>query len=524
MKIKYALVKILFIVLFVLNCLSMPAQNPFMANWPLQNDGVALTSGAIAAQTVGTSNNFGFSNFTGTNFVTATWNANSTDKYIEFQVIPNANHSINISSLSYTTHFQSATTGVFSYVYYSYDNFATSHYLTFNNAPVTGSNGTYQSNFSISNLTLSSNQPISIRIIADSNATNPPPFEFVVSDFQISGSTISSCNTPIFITQPYPNNQVVCANGINSIAIISQAINVSHYQWMHNGFGLVGQNGPELYIFNISPSDSGTYTVFAINSCGEMVASNSVTVTVNPTTTLFYDNDGDGFGDAGISFESCTPVPNFVTNNLDCDDTIFSSTNSCNSIINLKVFIEGYMDPTHLGWMKSVKNNQDFVSNTNEVTHLTVDLRDVSNPNNIIATTTATLLTNGNAICSFSTAPSGTFYLTVKSNNTIRTWSANPVTVGSTPLTYDFSDAASKAYGMNMVQLETGIYGLHSGDLDDDGNISNSDYSIWENDANNFESGVFATDLDGDGNVSNSDYSILEKNSNDFISEIKPTQ
>jgi hypothetical protein len=66
------------------------------------------------------------------------------------------------------------------------------------------------------------------------------------------------------------------------------------------------------------------------------------------------------------------------------------------------------------------------------------------------------------------------------------------------------------------------IYGFFSGDLDNDGNVANSDYSIWETDANNFESGIFATDLDGDGNVANSDYPIWENNANNFVSELRP--
>jgi hypothetical protein len=70
--------------------------------------------------------------------------------------------------------------------------------------------------------------------------------------------------------------------------------------------------------------------------------------------------------------------------------------------------------------------------------------------------------------------------------------------------------------------LETGVWGCYIGDINQDGNVDNSDYSNWEVDANEFAFGNFATDLNGDGNVDNSDFSIWENNSNNFIFVITP--
>ena len=193
---------------------------------------------------------------------------------------------------------------------------------------------------------------------------------------------------------------------------------------------------------------------------------------------------------------------------------------NCESVVNLKLFIEGYYNGS--GTMKPVKNNQDFVSPTTDVADIVVELYDASTLT-LVTSTTALLLTDGTAVCTFATAPSGSFYLTVRGSNFIQTWSAAPVSVGSTPLTYDFSDAANKAYGDNMVLLETGVYGLFSGELNADGNIDNADYLIWETDANNFEFGVFPTDLNGDGNVDNADYLFWETNANNFVFSVTPT-
>ena len=72
------------------------------------------------------------------------------------------------------------------------------------------------------------------------------------------------------------------------------------------------------------------------------------------------------------------------------------------------------------------------------------------------------------------------------------------------------------------MQLENGVWALYSGDINLDGNVDNSDYGLWESDANSFANGNYSTDLNGDGNVDNSDYAIWEGNANEFIYAIIP--
>ena len=145
------------------------------------------------------------------------------------------------------------------------------------------------------------------------------------------------------------------------------------------------------------------------------------------------------------------------------------------------------------------------------------------------ATTTAMLKTDGTLACSFSSAPSGTYFLTVRGSNMVQTWTASPVTVGATTLTYDFSTASNKAFEDNMVEVVTGVWAFYSGDVIDpastnanqqDLNVDNADYSLWEFDANAGSYGVYPADLvapadlNGDGNVDNADYSVWETNAN----------
>ena len=188
---------------------------------------------------------------------------------------------------------------------------------------------------------------------------------------------------------------------------------------------------------------------------------------------------------------------------------------SPNTIVSTKINIEGFYDAaTHA--MRPVMANQGLGSSTTDVGLVTLELID---PNTLtsVATTSTVLQTDGTATGTFNSALNGTYYLTVKYRNCLKTWSAVPLSINSSTPVYDFTNSPAKAYGSNMIEMEPGVWALFSGDLNDDGNVDNSDYTSWETDSNSFLFGNFATDLNGDGNVDNSDYTIWEANSNSFI-------
>jgi sugar lactone lactonase YvrE len=185
---------------------------------------------------------------------------------------------------------------------------------------------------------------------------------------------------------------------------------------------------------------------------------------------------------------------------------------------NLTMYIQGYY--IGAGMMNSVKYNQDYVSDTDQVEELTVSLHDAVT-NALVEQTRALLHTDGSAQAGFTTA-TGTYYLAIKGRNSLETWSANPLTIDQGQIVYDFTSAASQAYGDNLVEVEPGVYAIYSGDLNADGYIEFTDYTIWESDANNFAEGNFDTDLNGDGFVEFTDYTIWESNANSFISTILP--
>ena len=183
------------------------------------------------------------------------------------------------------------------------------------------------------------------------------------------------------------------------------------------------------------------------------------------------------------------------------------------------MFIEGY----YIGGntMNSVALNQDYVSDAANVEMMTVELHDATT-HALVVSTTGMLHTNGTLSASFATAPSGSYYIAVIGRNMVQTWSANPQTIGATPLSYDFSASASQAYGDNMVEVQAGVFAMYSGDINQDTVVDGSDSTDLLNDIENANFGVLATDLNGDGVVDNSDTTVFLNNAENAIYSVQP--
>lgn len=105
------------------------------------------------------------------------------------------------------------------------------------------------------------------------------------------------------------------------------------------------------------------------------------------------------------------------------------------------------------------------------------------------------------------------YYLVIKHRNSIETWSkSGGEAFTSNLMTYDFTSAASQAYGNNMV-LAGGDYSLYSGDVQQDGIIDASDIVAIYNDVVIIATGYIPTDLNCDGIVDVSDIVTAYNNS-----------
>ena len=268
-------------------------------------------------------------------------------------------------------------------------------------------------------------------------------------------------------------------------------------------------------------TQNATCTQDQTNRTRSVICLPPTSVVFSPATGLFTDITGF------VPYDGVTPVtqiyarPNATQTYTAISNNVFGcpaapvnvtvTVAPCNSIVNLKLFIEGYYEGPN---MRSVKNNQDGASPMTDVEDITVELHDAASPYATVATASALLKTDGTAVCTFPPGTAGSYYIAVRNSNALETWSANPQTVSSVPLTFDFSNAANKAYGANMLDLAaSGVFGFYSGDINQDDVIDGSDATSLDLAIFNSEFGVQITDLNGDGSVDGSDSTYYENNS-----------
>jgi subtilisin-like proprotein convertase family protein len=198
-------------------------------------------------------------------------------------------------------------------------------------------------------------------------------------------------------------------------------------------------------------------------------------------------------------------------------------TTICESNLNLtQTFVQGYMDGST---MRPVLLNSGVAGATaTQADTITVALNGSAPPYSQVYAKKTVLNTNGSTSLTLPPSALGnSYYLVIKGRNLVETWSAAPIAFSSSTA-YHFG-AAGQAYGGNL-GISSGIPVIYNGDINGnpfgDGSVDFIDYSIWENDYNNFLSGYYASDLNGDNSVDFLDYVIWEVNYNNFISTIKP--
>ncbi|MFM2156163.1 MAG: hypothetical protein RL516_912, partial [Bacteroidota bacterium] len=186
-----------------------------------------------------------------------------------------------------------------------------------------------------------------------------------------------------------------------------------------------------------------------------------------------------------------------------------------NATLNLKAYLQGYYSGN--GTMTSVLSNQGVSSNTNEVDTITVELRDAATGTNVVASTSGVIMTDGTVSLSLPASVVGNdYYIVINHRNTVQTWSADLVTMAATT-SYDFTTAATSAFGDNMIEVEAGIFAMYTGDINQDEFIDPFDYPSFELDNVTFAGGYLATDLNGDGFVDPFDYPVFELNNVNFV-------
>lgn len=294
-------------------------------------------------------------------------------------------------------------------------------------------------------------------------------------------------------------------------------------------------------ILTTTPASTTTYTVTGVNTTTGCSATATQTISVNPIPTVSTTATSSSICTGGstsitangansyvwqpgaLSGNSITVSPASTTTytvtgtgNGGCTATSTRTitVGACGSTVNVKLFIEGYY--VGGGQMTPVLLNESVAGATStQVDTIDVQLRNTTPPYAVTSSLKVILNTNGTATCNFPIT--GTYYLAVHHRNALQTWSANPLVLTGVTQTYDFSNAANKAYGDNQQNVAPGVFAFYSGDILVDENIDLLDINMIENDITAFAFGYYSTDINGDGNVDLLDTPLGEANVNTFI-------
>jgi len=251
-------------------------------------------------------------------------------------------------------------------------------------------------------------------------------------------------------------------------------------------------------IYEIHPADSGT--VFTQSSCGSYT----------------WSSPGNG-----LTYTASGIYTHTVQTATGCDSilTLDLTVIPCSATLSIKLYLEGYYDAS--GVMRPVLMNQGMGNDPNVTDSVEVTLYEANAPYSSVLNSKLPISING--VCELSTGSlTGLYYIGVKHRNTIHTWSSVPVLVGNGNISYDFSTAATQAFGDNQVEVESGVFALYGGDINQDENTDLLDGSILELSVQNFDFGYIETDVNGDGNVDLLDGSLVDSNAGNFIYSVHP--
>jgi hypothetical protein len=204
------------------------------------------------------------------------------------------------------------------------------------------------------------------------------------------------------------------------------------------------------------------------------------------------------------------------------------------TVLNVKAFIEGYYEAAVANSQPSGQMNDNGglggllykTGNSptfNAVDTVTISAMNATAPYALVGSKKGIININGNVSVKFGpeVLPGQSYYIKINHRNTIETWSASPVLFASIT-SYDFSTAANKAYGNNMILTSDGLnYAFFSGDISDattatvgiqDAVVESQDYSDMENAVYLTILGYAQEDITGDAVVESADYGLMENN------------
>ena len=307
------------------------------------------------------------------------------------------------------------------------------------------------------------------------------------------------------------------------------------------------------YLVSLSDYNPVAGTAVTISAQLADVYSNAVSTANKVVTWSKSDANGsfasgtsntNSSGIATVSFTTHTVVGT-TTSVTATDAESLSGTSSIvttkagSTTLNIKVFLEGPY--AGAGAMNTTLNSSSLIPLAHPysgapwnvaaapassipagvVDWVLVELRDAATPAAALSGTTLAgwprayfLKSDGSIVDRDGTQPNigsptitGNLYVIVRHRNHLAIMSNTGATLNDGVYSYDFTTALTQAYGSGIgyKQIETGVYGMVAGDINNDGNVFVTDYNIWAVDFGLTHT-YSNSDLTQDGNVFVTDY------------------
>lgn len=188
-------------------------------------------------------------------------------------------------------------------------------------------------------------------------------------------------------------------------------------------------------------------------------------------------------------------------------------------VLNLTAYLEGlYQGPG----MNKAKNEAGDQFPGDIADQIQVELREAAAPYGLVAGPfTVSLDIVGHAQLTLPPEVSSDCFIVINHRNSIETWSSSPVSFTDASIDYNFTDAASRAWGGNL-KPAGGVYLIFAGDVNQDGMVDTADMTVVDNDAQGFATGYLLSDVNGDGITDSADMTLLDNNAANFVSRMTP--
>jgi hypothetical protein len=301
--------------------------------------------------------------------------------------------------------------------------------------------------------------------------------------------------------QPYTS---ISVSGSGS-SYLASGLPAGSYNWtIHSGICVSGRSAPAT--INASPGAPVVYQTID-PSCLQLCGLPAGKWTINPGNVV----------DSGSCHTLCNLAPGMhswtVTNAMGCTSVPsipFVITGSDPGLtLKLTAAIQGYLNAT-----TSLMNMTDKIK---------VILRANVAPAYAALDSAIVNLDSSSLSATMTFYPSTTaasYYIVIKHRNSVETWSI-PVTFTGGSLSYNFTDAATKAYGNNLIQ-KGAKFCIYGADVNQDRVVDLKDSSPIQNAINNFFVGYLPTDTNGDQFVDLKDSSVEFNNQSNYVRTLCP--